>query len=132
MTLTPTDYRRALSLCGAISNITNAAEEPDRAVKWVLSTADAALEAFTYAAENNEYLDDVAHEVADAAVPIFTYSVWTVYYQLGAWDRQLTDYEDALTSDPTHNARVALYDIALEIANEVLADFEKEREYADA
>jgi hypothetical protein len=131
MTLTTTDYIRVTELIGEIPARVSA-ETDGHALKWVLSTADAALEAFTYAAENNEYLDDVAHEVADAAVPVFTYSVWTVYYQLGAWNRQLTDYEDALTQDPTHNARVTLYDIALEIANKVLADFEKEREYANA
>ena len=111
--------------------------------RWLVSTAESALEAWTWARDHDElgevdaandrwwldWADEARCEVADQAVPIGTHSMWSVFTDLAAWQVDTSDYGTGDTDDPMgRGAAVALYVIADTLAMALWAGWAEELE----
>lgn len=108
------------STCGPDS-----AESPGAA--FLRSVRDDTLEAISdYLADDPtadlDRIDDDGrlHEVADTAVPVYTAERWAIFTDLGAWERDISDY--GVSDDMTTACGIALYDIALQLASELVTE----------
>ncbi len=101
-------------------------DEHSPGATFLLRVQDDMAERFTWAADNDEVVDeDAAHEVADSAVPVYTHQRWQVFGDLCAYQEDITDYRtDA--ADMTATAGVALYLIAERLAFALLEEEEEE------
>lgn len=93
--------------------------------RWLTSVYTDAVEAFTYARENDDDEDDTRHEVADSAVPVYTAERWAVFTDLCAWQEDLTEFGDQ-TPDMTERAGLALYLIAHRVCRLALDNMARE------
>lgn len=72
------------------------------------------------AIECSEVNEDMASEIADNAPNVYTWTLWQQFTDLAAWQEDIEEFGP--TEDLTYVARMALYQIALRLADALLAE----------